>query len=207
MTAAFITHADCLKHEMGAHHPERPERLWDVMVHLDETGIASQCVRPEWRPVSRERLCALLWDAPNDPRGELRWCLSKARAVLDQPGPKPFQHRAVTHPTGLQVEAALVRHDGLAGVVAIVVGDERVDLDGKRLEPPTIRHEVEAVALAAADVVALQLMARTVLLVDARHGLKPVDRELMGLLAQESLRGGRVSVISSLAPAPQQVAS
>jgi len=27
MTTAFITHADCLKHEMGAHHPERPERL------------------------------------------------------------------------------------------------------------------------------------------------------------------------------------
>jgi TolB-like protein len=32
---------------------------------------------------SRSRLCALLWDVPNDPRGELRWCLSKLRAVLD----------------------------------------------------------------------------------------------------------------------------
>ena len=45
-----------LDHDTGPYHPERPERLWDVMVHLDETGIASQCVRPEWRPVSRERL-------------------------------------------------------------------------------------------------------------------------------------------------------
>ena len=36
-------------------------------------------------PVSRSRLCALLWDVPNDPRGELRWCLSKLRAVLDDP--------------------------------------------------------------------------------------------------------------------------
>ncbi|TIV30490.1 MAG: transcriptional regulator, partial [Mesorhizobium sp.] len=26
------------------------------------------------RPVSRSRLCELLWDVPNDPRGELRWC-------------------------------------------------------------------------------------------------------------------------------------
>jgi DNA-binding SARP family transcriptional activator len=34
-------------------------------------------------PVSRSRLCALLWDVPNDPRGELRWCLSKLRGVLD----------------------------------------------------------------------------------------------------------------------------
>jgi DNA-binding SARP family transcriptional activator/TolB-like protein len=34
-------------------------------------------------PVSRARLCGLLWDVPNDPRGELRWCLSKLRGLLD----------------------------------------------------------------------------------------------------------------------------
>jgi DNA-binding SARP family transcriptional activator len=34
-------------------------------------------------PVSRSRLCDLLWDVPNDPRGELRWCLSKLRNLLD----------------------------------------------------------------------------------------------------------------------------
>ncbi|QKH38234.1 transcriptional regulator [Achromobacter pestifer] len=37
-------------------------------------------------PVQRAHLCELLWDIPNDPRGELRWCLSKARALLDEPG-------------------------------------------------------------------------------------------------------------------------
>jgi DNA-binding SARP family transcriptional activator/TolB-like protein len=37
-------------------------------------------------PVTREHLCELLWDIPNDPRGELRWCLSKARSLLDGPG-------------------------------------------------------------------------------------------------------------------------
>jgi len=35
--------------------------------------------------VPRERLCELFWDVPNDPRGELRWCLSKLRAALDEP--------------------------------------------------------------------------------------------------------------------------
>jgi DNA-binding SARP family transcriptional activator len=35
------------------------------------------------RPVARSHLCELLWDVPNDPRGELRWCLSKVRGVLD----------------------------------------------------------------------------------------------------------------------------
>jgi DNA-binding SARP family transcriptional activator/tetratricopeptide (TPR) repeat protein len=34
-------------------------------------------------PVSRSRLCDLLWDVPNDPRGELRWYLSKLRNLLD----------------------------------------------------------------------------------------------------------------------------
>ncbi len=32
---------------------------------------------------SRTRLCDLLWDGPNDPRGELRWCLSKLRSLVD----------------------------------------------------------------------------------------------------------------------------
>lgn len=37
-------------------------------------------------PVSRERLCSLFWQVPNDPRGELRWCLSKLRPLLDEAG-------------------------------------------------------------------------------------------------------------------------
>ena len=39
----------------------------------------------EGRPVSRTRLCDLLWDRPNDPRAELRWHLSKLRQVVDDP--------------------------------------------------------------------------------------------------------------------------
>ena len=38
------------------------------------------------RPQRRERLCELLWDLPDDPRGALRWSLSKLRALLDRPG-------------------------------------------------------------------------------------------------------------------------
>jgi DNA-binding SARP family transcriptional activator/TolB-like protein/Flp pilus assembly protein TadD len=36
--------------------------------------------------VPRSQLCELLWDIPNDPRGELRWCLSKIRGIVDEPG-------------------------------------------------------------------------------------------------------------------------
>lgn len=38
------------------------------------------------RATTRSHLCELLWDLPSDPRGELRWCLSKLRGVLDEPG-------------------------------------------------------------------------------------------------------------------------
>jgi DNA-binding SARP family transcriptional activator len=36
------------------------------------------------RPVTRSQVCELLWDVPNDPRGELRWCLSKIRGLVDE---------------------------------------------------------------------------------------------------------------------------
>jgi DNA-binding SARP family transcriptional activator len=34
-------------------------------------------------PVRRERLCELFWDVPDDPRGSLRWSLSKLRRLVD----------------------------------------------------------------------------------------------------------------------------
>jgi DNA-binding SARP family transcriptional activator len=40
------------------------------------------------RPVARSQVCELLWDVPNDPRGELRWCLSKIRSLIDEKGRK-----------------------------------------------------------------------------------------------------------------------
>jgi DNA-binding SARP family transcriptional activator/alpha-beta hydrolase superfamily lysophospholipase len=33
----------------------------------------------------RDRLCSLFWDVPDDPRGALRWSLSKLRALVDEP--------------------------------------------------------------------------------------------------------------------------
>jgi DNA-binding SARP family transcriptional activator/TolB-like protein len=45
------------------------------------------------RAVARSQLCELLWDVPNDPRGELRWCLSKLRGVLDEPGRRRIDAR------------------------------------------------------------------------------------------------------------------
>ena len=46
--------------------------------------------------VTRSQLCELLWDVPNDPRGELRWCLSKIRRIVDQPGRRRVEAQADT---------------------------------------------------------------------------------------------------------------
>jgi DNA-binding SARP family transcriptional activator len=48
------------------------------------------------RAVARSQLCELLWDVPNDPRGELRWCLSKIRGLVDEPGRRRVDTQADT---------------------------------------------------------------------------------------------------------------
>ncbi|HEX2114250.1 MAG TPA: transcriptional regulator [Alphaproteobacteria bacterium] len=53
-------------------------------------------------PVPRSQLCELLWDVPNDPRGELRWCLSKIRPLVDEPG----QHRVDTQGDAVRLDLA-----------------------------------------------------------------------------------------------------
>lgn len=37
------------------------------------------------RPAARDKLCELLWDVADDPRSELRWCISKLRLLIDAP--------------------------------------------------------------------------------------------------------------------------
>src|SRR5262245_23413363 len=51
--------------------PSRKTRA--LLAYLAATG----------RPHRRERLCAMFWDVPDDPRGALRWSLSRLRALVD----------------------------------------------------------------------------------------------------------------------------
>jgi acetoin utilization deacetylase AcuC-like enzyme len=39
MATAFITHADCMKHDMGPHHPECPERVKSIDEHVKAAGL------------------------------------------------------------------------------------------------------------------------------------------------------------------------
>ncbi|MGH8735674.1 MAG: histone deacetylase family protein, partial [Burkholderiales bacterium] len=53
---AFISHAECLKHEMGAHHPERPARLTAIEDQLIASGLAGHLSRYEAPLATDEQL-------------------------------------------------------------------------------------------------------------------------------------------------------
>lgn len=53
----------------------RSKKTRALLAYLAATG----------RPHRRERLCSLLWDVTDDPRGALRWSLSRLRKIFDGP--------------------------------------------------------------------------------------------------------------------------
>ncbi len=56
MATALITHPDCLKHDMGAGHPERPERLTAIEDQLIASGVADHLQRYEAPLATDEQL-------------------------------------------------------------------------------------------------------------------------------------------------------
>jgi len=56
MSAAFITHPDCLRHDMGAYHPERPARLTAIEDQLIASGIGQYLTRYEAPLATDEQL-------------------------------------------------------------------------------------------------------------------------------------------------------
>jgi TolB-like protein len=74
--------------------------------------------------VQRQHLCELLWDIPNDPRGELRWCLSKLRSVLDAAG---APSRVVCDGDTVRLDLGAVAVDALQVLVATQAGLTTLD--------------------------------------------------------------------------------
>jgi acetoin utilization deacetylase AcuC-like enzyme len=56
MAAAFITHPECLKHDMGSYHPERPARLTAIEDQLIASGIGQHLKRYEAPLATDEQL-------------------------------------------------------------------------------------------------------------------------------------------------------
>jgi len=62
MSTAYITHDDCVLHEMGAGHPENPERLNSVNEHMQSSGLLEQLRRLE-APLAEARDIKRVHDA------------------------------------------------------------------------------------------------------------------------------------------------
>ncbi len=117
--------------------PVRLRLLGPMMISRDGTALplpasrkarallAFLAVSPA--PVSRSHLCELLWDLPNDPRSELRWCLSKIRRILDQPG----RRRVGTGSDAIQLDLSDCFVDALE--VARAASGVIENLDAERL--------------------------------------------------------------------------
>jgi acetoin utilization deacetylase AcuC-like enzyme len=56
MACAVITHPDCLKHDMGAHHPERPQRLAAIEDQLIASGVGQHLTRVDAPLATDEQL-------------------------------------------------------------------------------------------------------------------------------------------------------
>jgi len=56
MRTGFVTHADCLKHDMGAHHPECPARLSAIEDQLIASGLGDHLNRYEAPLATDEQL-------------------------------------------------------------------------------------------------------------------------------------------------------
>lgn len=59
------------------------------------------------RRYRREQLCELLWEVPDDPRGSLRWSLSKLRRLLDDDDCR----RVIADRTGVEIDVSDVAID------------------------------------------------------------------------------------------------
>lgn len=56
MQTAYISHPDCLKHDMGTYHPESPQRLMAIENQLKISGLLSQLQRYDAPLASVEQL-------------------------------------------------------------------------------------------------------------------------------------------------------
>jgi pimeloyl-ACP methyl ester carboxylesterase/DNA-binding SARP family transcriptional activator/class 3 adenylate cyclase len=96
--------------------PSRKTRA--LLAYLAVTGRAHR----------RDRLCSLLWDVADDPRGALRWSLAKLRPLVDDP-----QHaRLVAEGDAVRLDASGLKVDVLELRRAVETGLDALDTD--RLE-------------------------------------------------------------------------
>ena len=77
------------------------------------------------RRFRRDYLCELLWEIPDDPRGSLRWSLSKLRKLIDEPG----RPRIIADRTYVEIDPADADIDVLRLRALVNAGLNDADVD------------------------------------------------------------------------------
>ena len=98
------------------------------------------------RPFPREHLCDLLWEIPDDPRGSLRWSLSKLRRLVDDDS----RQRIVADRNSVAFDARDVGIDVLALHAFVGGGLEHATIDALEQAAALYRgHFLEGLSLSA----------------------------------------------------------
>lgn len=100
------------------------------------------------RAVTRDHLCEMFWSLSDTPRSELRWCLSKLRTVLDEPG----RNRVLANREMVRLDLSDVKVDvldvqracqaGLAHLNTAALQSLHAQFDGDFLEGLTIERSM-----------------------------------------------------------------
>ncbi|QBR83044.1 hypothetical protein E3983_00940 [Legionella israelensis] len=123
MTIAFISHPDCLLHNMGNYHPESPERLKVIDEAIDKSPLAAQIKRYQAPLATKEQLL----------------CVHDERYVnfVFQSSPKEgsvvLDPDVVMNPSSLQ---AALRAAGAAVYAVELVMNEEAELAFCNVRPP-----------------------------------------------------------------------
>jgi DNA-binding SARP family transcriptional activator len=165
-------------------------------------------------PLTRSRLCEIFWDVPDDPRGELRWSLSKLRGVLDEGNRRRIEVRGDTVALDLgdcRVDVAEIARATRAGVEtldlhqlrsldALFIGDfaEGLELDrhpqfGSWLGAQ--RRQFRAVQVSVLEQLVARLASDTdqsLPYLEKWLQLSPFDRHAHALLMSALVRSGRI---------------
>jgi DNA-binding SARP family transcriptional activator len=81
----------------------------------------------------RDRLCDLLWDIPDDPRGSLRWSLSRLRSLIEEPGGERIiadREYVSFDPKGTNIDLFEIRRE-LGGSAATLPTERLLHLAGQ----------------------------------------------------------------------------
>src|SRR4051812_156584 len=123
MRTALVTHADCLRHDMGAHHPERPARLTAIDDQLIAAGIAQYLERYEAPLATDEQLARV--HPPESVRA--------TRDAAPEHGTVPLDPDTAMNPHSLD---AALRAAGAAVLAPDLVMQKKVDSAFCAVRPP-----------------------------------------------------------------------